>query len=307
MPNLLDIRRRIRSVRNTQQITQAMKMVSAAKLRRAQEQALAARPYARQIGELLNGLAPFLDPQALADARLPGEEWALSALLAQPPVRKRLIIVITTDSGLVGGFNANVIKAALAAAQGAGSGAAQNAAAVSYDAVGRKGRDALKRRGAELAAERIGVFTRGVDPAAAPAIAVAAMRAFATGAVDEVLITGNQFKSVLQQTLVTQRLLPFELAGSANAPGAGRDYIFETPPVTLLAQLLPRAIEARVQAALLESLAAEHAARMNAMEAATSNAGELIDTLTLNMNRVRQAAITKEIIEVVSGAAAAQG
>ncbi|HXE31268.1 MAG TPA: ATP synthase F1 subunit gamma [Terriglobales bacterium] len=289
MPNLLDIRRRIRSVKNTQQITQAMKMVSAAKLRRAQEQALAARPYAQRLAEMMNGLAAYLDPQDLTDVRIPGEEWALSALLAQRPVSQRRIIAVTTDSGLVGAFNANVIKAALGTSD------------TSFAAVGRKARDYFKRHELPLAGEHIGVFGRTIDYDVARQISLTAMRAYATGATDEVLLVGNEFKSVLQQRVVVRRLLPFELP---QRQGERRDYIFETPPAQLLAQLLPRAIETQVYRALLESLASEHAARMNAMEAATSNAGDLIDSLTLNMNRVRQAAITKEIIEVVSGAAA---
>jgi F-type H+-transporting ATPase subunit gamma len=299
MPNLLDIRRRIRSVKNTQQITQAMKMVSAAKLRRAQEQAVAARPYARQLQALMAGLAPHLDPQALAEERLPGADWPLGALLERREVRRRRVIAITSDSGLVGAFNANVLKAALELA------GAPPAAEASYIAVGRKARDFLRRRGLPLAGEHLGLFARQVSYDAARAIAAEAMHAYAAAEVDEVVVVGNEFKSVLQQRVVSHVLLPLALPESeGTAAAAGRDYIYETPPAQLLAALLPRALETLVYRSLLESLASEHAARMNAMEAATSNAGELIDSLTLNMNRVRQAAITKEIIEVVSGAAA---
>ncbi|MGH9467657.1 MAG: ATP synthase F1 subunit gamma [Terriglobales bacterium] len=299
MPNLLDIRRRIRSVRNTQQITQALKMVSAAKLRRAQEQALAARPYAQQLHALMAGLAAYLDPQELADAQLAGEDWNLGSLLAQREVRTRLVIVITTDSGMVGAFNANIFKAMAALGTPAGGEAR-------YLAVGRKGRDALKRHGAPLAGEHIGLFAHAIHYDAARTIAAQAMRAFATGAVDEVVTVGNEFKSVLQQVVTRHRLLPFALpqAAEKSGEGAGRDYIFESAPGQLIAALLPRAIETQIYRSLLESLASEHAARMNAMEAATGNAGDLIDSLTLHMNRVRQAAITKEIIEVVSGASA---
>ncbi|MGH9476118.1 MAG: ATP synthase F1 subunit gamma [Terriglobales bacterium] len=292
MPNLLDMRRRIRSIRNTQQITQALKMVSAAKLRRAQEQALAARPYAQQLHELMAGLASYLDAQELAEVQLPGQDWNLGALLAQRPVRTRLIMVVTTDSGMVGAFNANVLKAVAATAPGG---------TVRYLAIGRKGRDALKRHGAPLEAQHVGLFAKAIRHDDAKQVAFEAMRAFATGAVDEVLVVGNEFKSVLQQVVATRRLLPFALP-EAGVTGAGRDYIFESSPVQLIAALLPRAVETQIYRSLLESLASEHAARMNAMEAATSNAGEMIDSLTLNMNRVRQAAITKEIIEVVSGA-----
>jgi len=302
MPNLLDIRRRIRSVRNTQQITQAMKMVSAAKLRRAQEQALASRPYARELAKLMAGLAAYMDPQDLADAKLEGENWPLSELLARREVQRRLILVVTTDSGLVGAFNANVIKAALAQIVTVAPAGLER---TRIAAAGRKGRDYFKRHGFTIAAEKIGIFARTIDFQVARELARAAMRAYATHEVDEVVLVGNEFKSVLQQRLVSRRLLPIELPeAAATAAGASRDYIFETPPGQLMAQLLPRAIDTEVYRALLESLASEHAARMNAMEAATSNAGDLIDSLTLNMNRVRQAAITKEIIEVVGGAAA---
>jgi len=297
MPNLLDIRRRIRSVKNTQQITQALKMVSAAKLRRAQEQALAARPYAQQIAALMAGLAPYLDAQALGDARLPEADWPLGALLERRELKRRLVLVVTSDSGLAGAFNANVLKA-VAALAGQESGAETRIAAI-----GRKGRDAFKRRGAVLASEHIGLFARAIEFSSARQIAREAMSAYATGAVDEVTLVGNEFKSVLQQQVAVHKLLPFELPAQSKAE-ASRDYIFETAPAELFAELLPRALEAQVFRALLESMASEHAARMNAMEAATSNAGDLIDSLTLNMNRVRQAAITKEIIEVVSGAAA---
>lgn len=284
MPNLLDIRRRIRSVKNTQQITQAMKMVSAAKLRRAQEAAMQARPYAQRIEAMVNGLAGFINPQDL--------DPSLAALLARREVKRRLVITVSTDSGLVGAFNANVLKQALSLSP---------ATATEYIAVGRKSRDFLRRRDLRLIGEHLGVFTRTVDYDIARQIAQVAMAAYADARVDEVVLVGNEFKSVIQQRIVARQLLPFELP---QQTGPGRDYIFETPPAELLAKLLPRALEAQVYRALLESLASEHAARMNAMEAATSNAGDLIDSLTLNMNRVRQAAITKEIIEVVSGAAA---
>jgi F-type H+-transporting ATPase subunit gamma len=298
MPNLLDIRRRIRSVKNTQQITQAMKMVSAAKLRRAQEQAIAARPYARQLQALLAGLAPHLDPQLLAEERLSGADWALGALLERRPVRRRRVLAVTSDSGLVGAFNANVLKAVLE------QGAAPASVAMSYTAVGRKARDFFRRRALPLAGEHVGLFARQVSYAAAQAIAAEAMHAYATAEVDEVVLVGNEFKSVLQQRVVAHVLLPLALPAAAVPEAGNRDYLYETAPAQLLAALLPRALETLVYRSLLESLASEHAARMNAMEAATSNAGELIDYLTLNMNRIRQAAITKEIIEVVSGAAA---
>lgn len=298
MPNLLDIRRRIRSVKNTQQITSAMKMVSAAKLRRAQEQALAARPYAQHLQDLMAGLAPYLDPQELAESRLgDSANWTLGALLERRPVTRRLVIAVTTDSGLVGAFNANVLKAAL------GLNAEYGSAQAQYEAVGRKARDYFKRHGDPLRGEHIGLFAKSVSYQSARDIAASAMHAYGEGAVDEVFTVGNEFKSVLQQVVTVRRLLPFAVP-AADAAAPARDYIFETAPAQLLAQLLPRAIETQIYRSLLESLASEHAARMNAMDAATSNAGDLIETYTLNMNRIRQAAITKEIIEVVSGAAA---
>src|SRR5579875_118673 len=209
MPNLLDIRRRIRSVKNTQQITSAMKMVSAAKLRRAQEQALAARPYAAKLRELISGLAPYLDPQELAESKLPVAEgqpepdWNLGALLERRPVAKRLVVAVTTDSGLVGAFNANVLKAAFATPAEFGP------AQVQFLAVGRKVRDYLKRHGDPIAGEHVGLFARTVDYNAARAIAAQAMRLYGSGAVDEVVVVGNEFKTVLQQVVVSRRLLPF--------------------------------------------------------------------------------------------------
>ncbi|MGH9484281.1 MAG: ATP synthase F1 subunit gamma, partial [Terriglobales bacterium] len=250
--------------------------------------------YAQQLHDLMAGLAGFLDAQELADMRLPGQDWNLGALLAQRELHRRLIVVVTTDSGMAGAFNANVLKA-LAAVQSTPAGVAYH-----YLAVGRKGRDGFKRHGAPLLAEHIGLFAHAIQYDAARQIAAEAMRAYATGEVDEVMVIGNEFKSVLQQVVATRRLLPFALPEAAA--GATRDYIFESAPAALMAALLPRSIETQIYRSLLESLASEHAARMNAMEAATNNAADLIDTLTLHMNRVRQAAITKEIIEVVSGA-----
>ncbi|MGH9478934.1 MAG: F0F1 ATP synthase subunit gamma, partial [Terriglobales bacterium] len=213
MPNLLDIRRRIRSVKNTQQITSAMKMVSAAKLRRAQEQALAARPYAQQLYALMGGLAAYLDPQDLADARLPGADWPLAALLDRRPVHRRLLVVIATDSGLVGAFNANALKAAHAAGEGAET---------QILAVGRKARDFYRRRQATLLAGHVGQFQHGVDHELARQVATEAMQAYATGAVDEVVVVGNEFKSVLQQVVVRRRLLPLQLEppAASGTPGA---------------------------------------------------------------------------------------
>jgi F-type H+-transporting ATPase subunit gamma len=301
MPSLLDLRRRIRAVKSTQQITKAMKMISASKLRRAQDRVVGARPFALQMQRVLNSLASRVDPSShplLAER----EEGADS---------KILLMVVTADKGLCGGFNTNIIKAA--------SGFINNAGVpVSVGLVGRKGRDFFKRRGFEVRIEEIGVFQR-VKYADAKRIAEAAIDEFTSGRVTKVFIVYNEFKSVMQQRVTTEQLLPIPknvVSGSdprdtrggqppAKAPVPGDvDYIYEPGPAAILGDLLPKHIEIQVYRALLESAAAEHAARMTAMDAATKNSGEIIDTLTLYMNKVRQAAITREIIEVVSGAQA---
>ncbi|MGH9489634.1 MAG: ATP synthase F1 subunit gamma [Terriglobales bacterium] len=311
MPNLLDIRRRIRSVRNTRQITRAMQMVSAAKLRRAHEQALAARPYAER-------LAALLAMTAGADVD-PGDAGQAAALLAQRPEERVTLVVISGDKGLAGAFNANVFKAAHQAA----AERRERGARVEYEAVGRKARDHCRRRRLPLCGETTGLFGRQVDYAVAREIAARLMRRYAAGETDAVYTIGNEFQSVLRQRVTLRRLLPVA-AAPAGAPGAGPrkpaageppaaaanepiEPVFEPSAAAVLAALLPRYIETQVYRSLLESFAAEHAARMNAMDTATKNAADMIDSLSLSMNRVRQAAITKEIIEVVSGAAAQAG
>lgn len=300
MPNLLDIRRRIRSVRNMRQITKAMKMVSAAKLRRAQEQALAARPYAQRLEALLASVAARVDAgEVLAGAAGEGAELA-GRLLIQREEHRIALLVISADSGLAGAFNANAFKAAVQFAR------EHPGAEIAWEAIGRKARDYYRRRAVRLSGEHVGLFTRrAVDYQAARGIAAEQLRRYAEAEVDAVYLIGNEFKSVLHQRVVTRRLLP--VAAPEAGEAAAGDAIFEPPPPELLAALLPRYVEAQVYRALLESFAAEHAARMNAMDTATKNAGDLLDDLTLNMNRVRQAAITKEIIEVVGGAAAQAG
>jgi F-type H+-transporting ATPase subunit gamma len=299
MPSLLDLRRRIRAVKSTQQITKAMKMISASKLRRAQDRVVGARPFALQMQRVLNSLASRVDPSS----------HPLLAEREQGAEAKVLLIVITADKGLCGGFNTNIIKAASAFINTAGS-------PVELGLVGRKGRDFFKRRGFEIRIEEIGIFQR-VKYADAKRIADAAIEEFTSGRVSKVYIVYNEFKSVMQQRVTTEQLLPIpkQQLGSdprgphggqtAKAPVAGDvDYIYEPDPAQILGDLLPKHIEIQVYRALLESAAAEHAARMTAMDAATKNSGEIIDTLTLYMNKVRQAAITREIIEVVSGAQA---
>ena len=298
MPSLLDLRRRIRAVKSTQQITKAMKMISASKLRRAQERVVGARPFALQMQRVLNSLASRVDPGS--HPLLAEREGAADS--------KVLLVVVTADKGLCGGFNTNIIKAASLFINNAAS-------PIELGLVGRKGRDFFKRRGFEVRVEEIGIFQR-VKYADAKRIADAAIAEFTSGRVSKVFIVYNEFKSVMQQRVTTEQLLPIPKgavgsagpqAGAAKAPVAGDvDYIYEPGPEQILGDLLPKHIEIQVYRALLESAAAEHAARMTAMDAATKNSGEIIDTLTLYMNKVRQAAITREIIEVVSGASAAR-
>ena len=292
MPNLLDIRRRIKSVKNTQQITKAMKMVSAAKLKRAQDRVVTARPFANKMTEVLSGLA-----------RRAGEDFHHPLLDARGDERY-LLVLITADKGLCGAFNTNLIKAAQAFIRD------NPGKQIEILAVGRKGRDFFRRRGASLAGEYIGVTGKGrVEFSEALEIARDVIKRFTDDQeIDKAFIIYNEFKSVLQQRVVTEQLLPVarESAEEARTDQAVNlvDYIYEQPPTQIFSRLLPRMIETQIFRALLESIASEQGARMTAMDSASKNARELIDSLTLNMNRVRQAAITNEIIEVVSGAAA---
>jgi F-type H+-transporting ATPase subunit gamma len=286
MPSLIDIRRRIRSVKNTQQITKAMKMVSAAKLRRAQDRVIAARPYAATLRKVISNVAAA----AAGDDRV-----SASPLLAQRPEKRVLLVLVSGDKGLAGAFNSNLIKAAVRFP------AEHNGAEMTFELVGRKGRDFFRKRSAKISGDQIGLAAKPSYQETA-AIARRAMQLFADGEVDAVYLLFNEFKSVMTQRVTLSRILPVEV----QAEQAAVDYIFEQPPGEMLEGLLPRYVEMEFYRALLESSAAEHAARMTAMDAATNNAADVIDSLTLNMNRVRQASITKEIIEVVSGAAAAE-
>jgi F-type H+-transporting ATPase subunit gamma len=284
MPSLIDIRRRIRTVRNTQQITKAMKMVSAARLRRAQDRTLLARPFARILHEFI--------ADAVASA-FASEQLASHPLLARREEKRIQLLLFTSDRGLAGAFNSNLIKAAQKfVSDHAG-------AAVEFELIGRKGRDFFRRRGALITGEYLGLANQARYEDAVP-LANKAIERFRGGEIDAVYLLYNGFKSVLSQTLTVERILPVELPGGGEA----MEYITEQPPGELLEALLPRYVRVAVHHALLESTAAEHAARMTAMDAATTNAAELIDKLTLYMNRVRQASITREIIEVVSGASA---
>ncbi len=359
MPNILDIRRRIRSVINTRQITKAMKVVSAAKLRRAQERALAARPYAQMLTNVLKSLVArteIYDPET-GEPKHP--------LLAQRVEKNILLIVVTGDKGLAGAFNANITKAA---ARFLDSKAGKN---IDIEAVGRKGRDFLRRRypaatvqtkslaelsesidadaeaaeraaAAQITGEHVGVLGK-VEFAQAAALASNVIARYQREEIDAVYVVFNEFKSVIAQRLIVEQVLPIEHIGqpsvrlieemteeekkkakeAAISAGVGMrgpdresaevasqfgtaqvDYIYEQAPEELFKALLPKYVSIQIFRALLESVAAEHAARMTAMDSATNNATDMIDSLTLIMNRARQAKITKEIIEIVSGAAA---
>jgi F-type H+-transporting ATPase subunit gamma len=346
MANILDIRRRIRSVINTRQITRAMKMISAARLRRAQERALAARPYAQMLANVLKSLV------SRADVYDSGTGEVLHPLLVKRPEQNVLLIVVTGDKGLAGAFNANILKAATRFIE------FKSGKNIELEAIGRKGRDFLRRRFAQteprkadstvpprttLVGEQVGVLNK-VEYSLAAELADRLIDRYANAEIDSVYIVYNEFKSVIAQRLVVEQLLPIEHIGEPEiaqaremelkekqrvleaAKGVGVsirpadtreadahdaafaaapvDYIYEQPPKQLFRSLLPKYVGIQILHALLESVAAEHAARMTAMEAATSNAGEMIDSLTLAMNRARQAKITREIIEIVSGAAA---
>jgi len=290
MPSLLDIRRRIRAVKSTQQITKAMKMVAASKLRRAQERTQQARPFATQMHRVLNSLASRVDPSAhpLLDDRSTPKAGG-----------KVLLIVITADRGLCGSFNTNVIKSSgqfITETPGR---------TVALGLVGRRGRDYYARRGFEVRYEQINLFAKlGFDDARQ--IARTAMDAFLGEEVDSVYLVYNEFKSVMVQRVVVDKLLPIPRTEIQAAEGTAvaTDYLYEPDPEQLFQHLIPTHVEVQVYRALLESNAAFFAAQMTAMDAATKNSGEMIESLTLYMNKVRQAAITREIIEVVSGAQA---
>jgi F-type H+-transporting ATPase subunit gamma len=359
MPNILDIRRRIRSVINTRQITKAMKVVSAAKLRRAQERALAARPYAQMLTNVLKSLVArteIYDPET-GEPKHP--------LLAQREEKNILLIVVTGDKGLAGAFNANITKAA---ARFLESKSGKN---VDIEAIGRKGRDFLRRRypaakvqtrsladlsesleaeseaaervaTIQITGEHVGVLGK-VEFAQARTLSENVIARYKREEIDAVYIVFNEFKSVIAQRLIVEQILPIEQIGeqtvrlveemteeekkkakeAAISAGVGMrgperhaeeaasqfgaaqvDYIYEQSPEELFRALLPKYVSIQIFRALMESVAAEHAARMTAMDSATNNATDMIDSLTLAMNRARQAKITKEIIEIVSGAAA---
>jgi F-type H+-transporting ATPase subunit gamma len=283
MAALLDIRRRIRSVKSTQQITRAMKMVAAARLRRAQDRIFNARPYANEMVTLLLSVAARITDRS-------------HPLLAVRPIERQLLVLITADRGLCGGFNTNLIRAAQVYLD------EHRDRDVSMITVGRKGRDYFIRRPVKVIGEYVNIFGR-LEFSAAQPISKSIIELYTTEKVDAVDFIYNEFKSIMTQRVKVERYLPIQPV----APPQGEaliDYIYEQPPQEIFNILLPRYVEIEVYRALLESQAAELAAKMTAMDAATNNAKDIIDSLTLYMNRVRQAAITREIIEVVSGAAA---
>ncbi len=286
MATLRDIRRRIRSVQSTQKITRAMKLVAAAKLRRAQERILEARPYAFKMAELVGSLA-----RALGADKHP--------LLGHRAGERKLFIVITADKGLCGAFNSNVIRRSLELLRGAPDGAA------TLMAVGRKARDFYRRRPWAIRGERLGLLDR-LTFAQARDLAGELMRTYLAGEVDEVWLVFNEFRSVAVQRVVVERILPIEARGDGEAGGEGPgvEYLYEPDATTILAALLPRHVEVQVFRVLLESSAGEHGARMTAMEAATKNAQEIIGLLTIQYNKARQERITKELLDIVGGAEA---
>lgn len=289
MASLLDMRRRIKSVKNTQQITKAMKMVAAAKLKRAQDRVTAARPYAKKMTEVLSALSSNVSDEfshPLLDAR--GDE-------------KYLVVLVTADKGLAGGFNANVIKATQAFIKD------NSTKEIDMVAVGRKGRDFFKRRNTLISEEYIGLTGRGTaNYSDAAEISAEIIKRFSEDeSIDKVFLVFTEFKTVLSQKPVIEQLLPIpKIEANEEDSGSTAEYIYEQPATEIFGKLLPKQVETQIYRAMLESVASEQGSRMTAMDSASKNAGELIDSLTLNMNRIRQAAITKEIIEVVSGAAA---
>jgi F-type H+-transporting ATPase subunit gamma len=285
MANLIDIRRRIRSVKNTQQITKAMKMVAAARLRRSQDRILATRPYALEIRKVIGNLAAHA-----GELKHP--------LLEVRPEKKVLLVVVTGDKGLAGSFNANVLRRA--------NETIPTLPEVALLLLGKKGSDFYRRRGLPVRKGYTALFTN-VTYAQAQEIAADVSQAYAEGEYDAVHVVYNQFKSMLVQELTEERLLPVPTSGGEERTRSGRQYLFEPKAEEILAELLPRYVTFQLYRILLESQAAEHAARMTAMDSATKNASEMIERLTLRYNRARQAAITTQLIEVVSGANALEG
>src|SRR5437867_4781379 len=284
MPSLKALRKRLATVRSTQQITKAMKRVAAAKLRRAQEAAERARPYAAELAEMFAAVAAGVEPET-------------HPLLARRPERRIDLLVLTSDRGLCGGYNANLFRYVVSFL--AERGGSEWAVAI----VGRKGVDYYRRRNARVIVHRLGILTTPPAQLAAEVAAELTQR-FAAEESDAAYLLYNRFRSAISQVPTATRLLPVATP-EGDVPLV--DYILEPERGALLARLLPRYVEALITQALLEAVASEHGARMTAMDNATRNAGEMIDSLTLSMNRARQATITKELMEIVSGAEALKG
>lgn len=287
MATLRDIQRRIRSVQSTQKITRAMKLVAAAKLRRAQERIIAARPYARKMGDLLGNLVSASH----------GTDGAAHPLLEPREGPRRLIVIITADKGLAGAFNSNIIRRSLEFVR------ESNATALALVVVGRKARDFYRRRPWSIKKDLVGFWDR-LAYAHAAELADSFMQQYLDGEVDEVHLIYNEFRSVAVQRPVREQLLPIPRGRTDGAGEAGVDYIYEPSPEAILGDLLPRHLRTQVFRALMESLAGEYGARMTAMEAATKNAKELIGVLTIQYNKARQERITKELLDIVGGAEA---
>jgi len=283
VPSLKALRKRIATVRSTQQITKAMKMVAAAKLRRAQEAAERARPYTEKLTEMFGAIAAGVEPEA-------------HPLLARRPERRVDLLVLTSDRGLCGGYNTNLLRLADAFAR-------ERAAEIALSVVGRKGVEYYRRRGGRILVHKLGILTTPA-PALAAELTAALTRRFVEDETDAVYLVYTRFRSVISQLPTVVPVLPVATPPE-SAPTA--EYIFEPARPALLARLLPRYVEAVLTQALLEAVASEHGARMTAMDNATRNAGDMINRLTLSMNRARQATITKELMEIVSGAEALKG
>jgi F-type H+-transporting ATPase subunit gamma len=286
MASLIDIRRRIRSVKNMQQITKAMKMVSAAKLRRAQEHAVASRPYANMLQRVLSNVAA---------AAAGNPDVAGLPLLAAREEKRIQLIVVSSDTGLAGAFNSNLFRMSQRFVD------EHHGADLRIETIGRKSRDYFRKRNFNVTGDYVGIVDKPAYDKAAE-IADKMIHLYEKSEVDAVYIAVNEFKSVMAPSLVLRKILPVEVP--ENKEEQPVDYIYEQPPYEILSALLPRYVEMEIYRAMLESISAYHAARMTAMDAATSNAGDVIQDLTLTMNRIRQDKITREIIEIVSGAAA---
>ncbi|RPI25804.1 MAG: ATP synthase F1 subunit gamma [Acidobacteria bacterium] len=285
--NLIDLRRRVRSVKNIRQITRAMKFVSASKLRRAQDRIFSARPYANRMLAVLNSLATRVDPSS-------------HPLLAERDNQRIMLVVVTSDKGLCGAFNSNIIRGAVRFIE---SDAANKSLTLSL--LGRKGVDWFGKRPWPIKHQYLNISS-SVSYPYAQEIAQAIVDYYVNSELDSVQIVYNEFKSVIQQRLLIEPLLPIRRL-EPKGQEVFLDYIYEQPPAVIFDRLLPKHVETQIFRAMLESEAAEHGARMTAMDSATRNAEDMIGSLTLRMNRMRQASITKELIEIVSGAEALAG